>query len=80
MGIKNISVKEAARLIGITTQAVYTAIKMDTIVSEREIVNGKIEVTIPAIPFLDFLNSEKRRLGEKSNRIEASILELRNRR
>ena len=77
MSVKNITVKYAAELLGVTDRAIYKAIDQCTIPAEKEMVNRKVEVRIPIVLFLDFIQSEKRRLQKRFTELEQAEIKLR---
>ncbi|MCE3234552.1 MAG: hypothetical protein K0Q50_732 [Vampirovibrio sp.] len=77
MGEKNITVKQAAGLLGVTNQAVYKAIDEQSIYAEKEMVNKKVEIRIPIVYFLDFIQREKKRLTKRFAELEQAEATLR---
>lgn len=64
--------KDAAKLLGVTDRAVYKDVDNHNIPGEKEMVDNKIEVRIPGLPFLDCIKRRKEKLIKKVQHLQNS--------
>ena len=69
---KYLTVKDAARLLGVTDRAVFKAVDHHNIPGEKEVVNRKTEVRIPAPQFLVCLQRKKEKLMKELQHLQNS--------
>ena len=62
---KDLTVEDAAKLLGLREPSIYKGIDHNNIPAKKEIVNGKVEVRIPAAVFMVCIQNRKKEAQKK---------------